>query len=378
MELATLYFHIPYCKQACTYCDFHFSTNRKTEASVLDAMVQELEQRRGVAPWNAVRLKSIYFGGGTPSLLGEADLQRLLNKAFELFEVEPDAEITLEANPDDITPEILEVWSALGVNRLSVGIQSFHQEELAACNRAHSAAEARQALEWIRSSSIAEFSMDLIYGMPGSTPERWAENLALTASFAPDHLSCYSLTVEERTALFHQVEQGRIELPDEASWEAQYEALRSWAAREGYEQYELSNFARDGKYSRHNKHYWSYGPYLGIGPGAHSFDGEQRFWNISNNTLYAQGASTQTERLSPTEQFNERLMVRLRTAAGFDLKSDVPSGLSKEELERWKPQLDTAISLGSVKLHEGRLFIPAAGWTTSDHTISELFLSHDL
>lgn len=378
MESATLYFHIPYCKQACTYCDFHFSTNRKTESAVLQAMLEELEQQRQNAPWNNVGLKSIYFGGGTPSVLETREIQTLLNKAVELFSVETNAEITLEANPDDVSPEVLQEWSSAGINRLSVGIQSFHQSELSACNRAHSALEAQQALEWIKESAIQEYSMDLIYGMPGSTAESWAENLALTATFQPDHLSCYSLTVEERTALYHQVEQGNIHLPDDKAWEEQYTTLRKWAQEHGYAHYELSNFAREGRVSKHNSHYWSYGKYLGIGPGAHSFDGKNRSWNVSNNALYAQGAAAQTERLSATEQFNERLMVRLRTAHGFRLQEDLPLGLSQAELEAWNQQMNRAISSGSVTLQEGRLFIPAQAWTTSDHTISELFLPHDL
>lgn len=376
---SSLYFHIPYCKQACTYCDFHFSTNAKTKSAVLEAMFAELLQRSVRYPWNSAEVKSIYFGGGTPSLLNKEELRDLLQGARRYFKfAEGPIEITLEANPDDITPKRLQDWHQIGFNRLSVGIQSFHSGELALSNRAHTAEESLQVLEWINESPFENYSVDLIYGMPGSNVQSWYENLVTVLKYNPPHISCYNLTVEDNTALAHQIERGDIELPSEEEVLSQYAYLRKWASKNGYEHYELSNFSKSGYRSVHNQHYWSYEPYLGIGPGAHSFDGKKRFWNVSNNNLYLKGATVTEERLSMSEQINERIMVRLRTAQGFRFDKDLPKEHLSSEI---RSQLLNSTEAGFKKgviypMPDGFRILPE-NWMTSDDIIAGLMIEHD-
>ena len=377
MNTTTLYLHIPYCKQACHYCDFHFSTQRSTEAAVVKAMHAELTTRAQQAPWKGSRINSLYFGGGTPSFLAVADLAQLIAKAQALFSFNTAAEITLEANPDDITPEKLEAWHSIGITRLSIGLQSFDNLELQSMNRAHDASHSVQCLEWIADGPIQNYSVDFMYGMPGSTVESWTRQLDQLATYLPPHLSCYALTVEEKTVLYHNVRSGKTTLPSDEVIVAQFEALRAWASEQGYTHYELSNFAQPDKYSRHNSHYWSGQPYLGIGPGAHSFDGKKRWWNVSNNTLYAQGAEVSSEMLTPIDLLNERLMVRLRTAKGFLWESDVPFGMDPTLLEPVQQSVKKSEAKGLLKCSEKGFTIPPEHWMQSDAIIAELFISPD-
>ncbi len=377
MNTTTLYLHIPYCKQACHYCDFHFSTQRSTEAAVVKAMHAELATRAQQAPWKGSRINSLYFGGGTPSFLAVADLAQLIAKAQALFSFNTAAEITLEANPDDITPEKLEAWHSIGITRLSIGLQSFDHLELQSMNRAHDASHSVQCLEWIADGPIQNYSVDFMYGMPGSTVESWTRQLDQLATYLPPHLSCYALTVEEKTVLYHNVRSGKTTLPSDEVIVAQFEALRAWALEQGYTHYELSNFAQPDKYSRHNSHYWSGQPYLGIGPGAHSFDGKKRWWNVSNNTLYAQGAEVPSEMLTPIDLLNERLMVRLRTAKGFLWESDVPFGMDPTLLEPVQQSVKKSEAKGLLKCSEKGFTIPPEHWMQSDAIIAELFISPD-
>ena len=377
MNTTTLYLHIPYCKQACHYCDFHFSTQRSTEAAVVKAMHAELATRAQQAPWKGSRINSLYFGGGTPSFLAVADLAQLIAKAQALFSFKSAAEITLEANPDDITPEKLEAWHSIGITRLSIGLQSFDHLELQSMNRAHDASHSVQCLEWIADGPIQNYSVDFMYGMPGSTVESWTRQLDQLATYLPPHLSCYALTVEEKTVLYHNVRSGKTTLPSDEVIVAQFEALRAWGSEQGYTHYELSNFAQPDKYSRHNSHYWSGQPYLGIGPGAHSFDGKKRWWNVSNNTLYAQGAEVPSEMLTPIDLLNERLMVRLRTAKGFLWESDVPFGMDPTLLEPVQQSVKKSEAKGLLKCSEKGFTIPPEHWMQSDAIIAELFISPD-
>ncbi len=377
MNTTTLYLHIPYCKQACHYCDFHFSTQRSTEAAVVKAMLAELATRAQQAPWKGSRINSLYFGGGTPSYLAVADLAQLIAKAQALFSFNTAAEITLEANPDDITPEKLEAWHSIGITRLSIGLQSFDNLELQSMNRAHDASHSVQCLEWIADGPIQNYSVDFMYGMPGSTVESWTRQLDQLATYLPPHLSCYALTVEEKTVLYHNVRSGKTTLPSDEVIVAQFEALRAWASEQGYTHYELSNFAQPDKYSRHNSHYWSGQPYLGIGPGAHSFNGKKRWWNVANNTLYAQGAEVPNEELTLIDLLNERLMVRLRTAKGFLWESDVPFGMDPTLLEPVQQSVKKSEAKGLLKCSEKGFTIPPEHWMQSDAIIAELFISPD-
>ena len=375
MKATTLYLHIPYCKQACHYCYFHFSTQRSTDSAVLEAMNAEMAMRALQIPWKGATINSLYFGGGTPSFLAVTELARLIDEARSLFSFSSSIEITLEANPDDITPEKLEAWHSIGITRLSIGLQSFDNLELQSMNRAHDASHSVQCLEWIADSPIQNYSVDFMYGMPGSTEESWKRQLDQLATYLPPHLSCYALTVEEKTVLYHDVHSGKTTLPSDEVIVAQFEALRAWALEQGYTHYELSNFAQPDKYSRHNSHYWSGQPYLGIGPGAHSFDGEKRWWNVSNNTLYAQGAEVPSEKLSLIHLLNERLMVRLRTAKGFLWENDVPVGLDHLRLEQVKRNVKSAEAKGFVTCMDNGFAIPPDQWMQSDAIIAELFLS---
>lgn len=320
--MAAIYFHVPFCKQACHYCNFHFSTSLKHKNSLLDAMLSELKLRKAELS-NSEEIKSIYFGGGTPSLLTSAEVKGLINEVKRNFNVAADAEITLEMNPDDDRPEYLEELKAVGVNRLSIGIQSFHEEELKLMNRAHNAREAFDVLERIQ-RIYDNFSLDLIFGLPNSTPESWQKNVAFALDFNPTHISSYLLTVEPKTVLNHQIDNKQIEVLGEEEVLKQFNFLVDRLQAEGYDHYELSSFGKPGFRSVNNTAYWSEKPYLGIGPSAHSFNGETRSWNISNNAQYLKGISTQKpfierEKLSVADRYNEYIMIGLRMQNGISL-----------------------------------------------------------
>ena len=372
MKYATLYLHIPYCKQACHYCDFHFSTVRSTENEVVERMLRELAE--GQSTWSEFEFSSLYFGGGTPSILAPELLECFINRAFALYHLQEDAEITLEANPDDITLERLAQWHRIGINRLSVGLQSFDNGELTIINRAHRAEHSQQCLQWIYESPFENYTVDLMYGIPGSTVESWKEQLHTLASFRPPHLSCYALTVEKKTVLHHQVKSGEISPPADDIIVKQFEVLDQWANDHGYTHYELSNFAQPGMHSSHNSHYWTGAPYLGIGPGAHSFDGTRRWWNISNNAFYAQGANPTEELLSPKDILHERLMVRLRTAVGFRWEDDFPTELGRAERFVLEQEVARAVAQGELVTKETGFTIPTERWMESDRIIAQLFL----
>jgi len=342
-------------------------------------MLDELVQQSSVLPWNETEISSIYFGGGTPSLLNYDQIQRFIQVVQRHFKWSKNhVEITLEANPDDITPTNLSQWFSAGINRLSVGIQSFHNGELQKSNRAHNAMESKRALEFIDNSPFENYSIDLMYGMPGSNLKTWQENLENVLKFNPPHLSCYNLTIENGTVLKHQVDTGQLILPNEEQILSQYRYLTQWARTNGYDHYELSNFSKDGYRSIHNQHYWSYRPYLGIGPGAHSFDGKRRFWNISNNNLYLKGAAITEEELSISEQINERLMVRLRTADGFRFDDDIPQiGKDNPLFKRLQKNVENGFKKEIIHPMPNGFRILPENWMTSDAIIASLMIDHD-
>ena len=320
--MAAIYFHVPFCKQACHYCNFHFSTSLKHKNPVLDAMQSELKLRKTELSDNE-EIRSIYFGGGTPSLLTSVEVSVLIKEVKRNFNVAADAEITLEMNPDDDRPNYLEELKALGVNRLSVGIQSFHEEELKLMNRAHNAQEAFDVLNRIQ-GIYDNFSLDLIFGLPNSTPESWQKNVEYALQFNPAHISSYLLTVEPKTVLNHQIDNKQIEVLGEEDILTQFNFLIDRLQAKGYDHYELSSFGKIGFRSVNNTAYWSEKPYLGIGPSAHSFNGETRSWNISNNAQYLKGISIgkpfiQREKLSVTDRYNEYIMIGLRMQNGISL-----------------------------------------------------------
>ncbi|MCB0547142.1 MAG: radical SAM family heme chaperone HemW [Phaeodactylibacter sp.] len=324
-----IYLHIPFCKQACHYCNFHFSTSLKYKEEMVGAMLRELALRHGYLADK--ELDSIYFGGGTPSLLTEGELMRFFEEIGKYFTLRPGAEVTLEANPDDLAKEKIAALRRTPVNRLSIGIQSFFEEDLQFFNRAHNAREARACLEDALSAGFNDLTIDLIYGSPTTTDAHWEENLNIIFGYPIPHVSCYALTVEERTALAHFIKAGKSRPVDEEHAARQFEMLVSAMRAQGYVQYEISNFARPGHFAVHNSSYWKGEPYLGLGPSAHSYNGESRQWNIANNAKYMRALSDlsdlqdpppglfEIERLSPADRYNEYVMTGLRTIWGVEL-----------------------------------------------------------
>ncbi len=318
--MAAVYFHYPFCKQACHYCNFHFSTSLRKSDLMIAAMLKELNLRSSELNSS---ITSIYFGGGSPSLMRAPALAAFL-EVLSRFEWAADIEITVEVNPDDVTAAYLSELKSLGVNRLSVGIQSFHQKDLILMNRAHDSTQALNALELI-AAQFENFSLDLIYGMPQSTPEEWHANVQRALGFNPPHISAYALTVEEKTTLHHWVEKAKVILLDESAVEAQYHYLVAILEEKGFDNYEFSNFGKPNFYSKNNTNYWLGGAYVGIGPSAHSYDGAKiRSWNVSNNPSYLKSMTEgilpmTSERLKKNDRFNEYIMTGLRTQWGVSL-----------------------------------------------------------
>lgn len=320
--MAGIYIHIPFCKQACSYCDFHFSTTfEKYRGELISAMIQEIEKEKEYL--EGQKVQTIYFGGGTPSLLTNEELQLLLKAVHNSFEVISSPEITLEANPDDISKDQLESWKLAGITRLSIGLQSFIQSDLDWMNRAHTAEESFSTVQLARLYDF-DLTIDLIYGLPQSNIKTLAKNIERAIDLKPEHISAYCLTIEPKTALKNWVDKGKISVPTSDEQADQFSFLVNHLKMAGYEQYEISNFATDNNYSRHNSNYWKGVHYLGIGPSAHSFNGSSRQWNISNNRQYinkiaANEQHFEIERLTRKDQFNELIMTGLRTVWGVDL-----------------------------------------------------------
>ncbi len=319
---AGLYIHIPFCRKACHYCNFHFSTSLQLKKALLDALRAEISLQCDYL--GGASLGSVYFGGGTPSLLTAAEISQILQTVQQYHYIEPEAEITLEANPDDLTPEWLrQLRDTTPVNRLSIGIQSFSDEDLRWMNRAHSAAEARRSIEIALEQGYSNLTADLIYGSPTTSDDQWAANIDLLLSYNIPHLSCYCLTVETGTALHHFVQKGEASPPDDDRAVRQFDYLMGVMREQGYDHYEISNFARPSCYAVHNSLYWKGEPYLGIGPSAHSYDGISRQWNIAHNPKYIASLQQGTipfekEVLTPIQRYNEYVMTSLRTAWGCD------------------------------------------------------------
>lgn len=321
--MAGIYIHIPFCRQACLYCNFHFSTSLRHKNDLITALLKEI-QMSTLSEKDQV-IETIYFGGGTPSLLNESDLASVFAALFTRFDIAANAEITLEANPDDISAIQLALWKKTGINRLSIGIQSFFDDDLRWMNRAHNARQALYCIPQAQDAGFNNLSIDLIYGTPALTDERWEQNVARTVDHHVPHLSCYALTVEPKTALQQLIEKKKMQDTDPEQQARQFLQLITWLGNAGYEHYEISNFSLPGKRSRHNSSYWQGKPYHGFGPSAHSFNGsDTRYWNIANNALYIQSIGKgvipiEKEVLTPTQQLNEYIMTSLRTMEGIDM-----------------------------------------------------------
>jgi oxygen-independent coproporphyrinogen III oxidase len=324
--LSGVYIHIPFCKQACHYCNFHFSTSLKFKEEVLQALLKEIS----ITPYffQASNLNkeidTVYFGGGTPSILNATELGLIMAALHKKFNIAASAEITLEANPDDISIKKLAEWKRLGINRLSVGIQSFNEAELKWMNRAHNATDSFRCIEEISEQGYDNFSVDLIYGSPLLSNDEWKRNVDLIIEKKIPHISCYALTVEPKTALDKMIRLNKTVQVDHEKQADQFLLLMNWMKQAGYEHYEISNYALPGKRSKHNSSYWSGELYYGFGPSAHSFDGKNRRWNIANNALYIKSLQQdnipfEEEHLTQVQQLNEYIMTSLRTAEGLNL-----------------------------------------------------------
>lgn len=317
--MAGIYIHIPFCKKACHYCNFHFSTQTEYIQEFTHALVAEIKLQKN---YLTAPIETIYFGGGTPSLLKKAELEMIIEALKANFNLAPHFEFTIEANPDDINEQLACDWLTLGVNRLSLGIQSFQAASLAWMNRAHSIEQSHAAIKIVQAAGFKDISADLIYGTPHLSDENLMADIATLIQYKVNHISCYALTVEEKTALHSMITKKQIEDIDTTKQARQFEIMVDALTATGFEHYEISNFAMPGARSKHNSNYWNQVPYLGLGPAAHSFNGDQRQWNIANNSLYFQSIKNklvpfELENLSLTQKFNEYMMISLRKSEGF-------------------------------------------------------------
>ena len=374
--MAGIYLHIPFCRQACHYCDFHFSTQVKTMADLLQAMRQELRAKRNYL--ENEKIETIYFGGGTPSLVPTDDLRRLLDDIFTLFPVAENPEITLEANPDDLTLHKIIELGQTPINRLSIGIQSFRNEDLLWMNRAHNATQADFSVKCAQDRGFENITIDLIYSIPGLSNRDWLENIRKAIDLQVQHISAYSLTIEPKTAFGHQLSKQELKPVDEQTSSDHFTTLVHELARSGYEQYEVSNFCKPGMQSKHNSAYWLGKKYLGIGPSAHSFNGISRQWNVANNPRYAKGWMTgnpefEIETLDERTRLNEYLMTRLRTTWGVDLEYIQ----STFNIDLWQIENDFLQGLmhdGLMTKENATIKLTTHGLLQADRIASELFI----
>ncbi len=315
--MSGIYIHIPFCRKKCSYCDFHFSTTFSSyRGKMIESISDELKER--LNELSDSEPKTIYFGGGTPSLLFKQELKKLLKIIYEKYTQIQFSEITLEANPEDITEESLEDWKSLGINRLSIGIQSFKESDLTWMNRAHTLEESRKCIDLAKKAGFSNISLDLMYGLPNLTLAEWEKHINEIISFDVNHISAYCLTVEKGTLLQKKVHNKILSIPDEDYIIEQYKTLIFKLKNAGINQYEISNFSKIGCQSIHNSNYWSGQKFIGVGPSAHSFNGKKRRWNIANNSSYMKRKHWfEEEVLSENEQWNEFILTRLRTIQGI-------------------------------------------------------------
>ncbi|MEQ8420371.1 MAG: radical SAM family heme chaperone HemW [Arenibacter algicola] len=373
--MSGIYIHIPFCKQACHYCDFHFSTNMgKKEAMVL-ALIKELELRK--VEFKEEVVQTIYFGGGTPSVLNTAEIDQIIGAVYSKYTVVSAPEITLEANPDDLSKEKIEELGRSSINRLSIGIQSFFEEDLKMMNRAHNAQEAEDCIVMAK-KYFDNISIDLIYGVPGMTNERWISNIDKALSFGVPHISSYALTVEPKTALKAFIDKGLVPPVDDELAEAHFYILVQKLEEAEFVNYEISNFGKSGYFSRNNTAYWQGKKYLGIGPSAHSYDGNSRGWNVGNNSKYLRAIGQdelpmETEVLSKTDRYNEYIMTGLRTIWGVSLER-IKEEFGGEFHSYLLQQSGKKIEDGLLYVEKEHLFVSPKGKFLSDGIAADLFL----
>ena len=372
--MAGIYIHIPFCKQKCSYCDFHFSTNLQHKSNLIQAINKELEIRKDEI---STPLETIYFGGGTPSILSEIELESIFETIYKNYSTKNLKEITLEANPDDLNKEKLNFLKSTPINRFSIGVQSFFEEDLKLMNRAHNAQEAETSIKLAQDFGFENITIDLIYGSTTTTNEMWKQNLQKVIELNVPHISSYALTVEEKTILDHQIKKGITKPVDEDRQNEQFQLLVDTLTSNDFIQYEISNFGKEDYFSLHNSNYWKGIHYLGIGPSAHSYNGKTRAWNIANNSKYIQTINEnklpqEIEVLNEVEQFNEMIMIGLRTIYGIDLDR-INSEFSQPLIDSFHQELNQLINENLVEKKENKIILKPEAKFFADGIASRLF-----
>ncbi|MBU3010413.1 radical SAM family heme chaperone HemW [Polaribacter vadi] len=374
-EASGIYIHIPFCKQACYYCDFHFSTSLKKKEELISCLIKEIEIRK--EELNQSKIETIYFGGGTPSLLSTKEIEMLVNAVYQNHNVVEHPEITLEANPDDLSEEKIIELSKSPINRLSIGVQSFFEKDLKLMNRAHNASEAKKCLQ-TATKYFKNISVDLIYGIPDCTNEQWQENIATVLGFNIPHISSYALTVEEKTPLASFIKKGIIKNVDDEKAQEQFNILIEELEKANFVHYETSNFGKESFFSKNNSAYWLGKPYLGIGPSAHSFSNNQRSWNVRNNSKYIKKIQQnqlpiEREILSKTDRYNEYIMTGLRTIWGVSL-AKIKNDFGVQFVDYLENQSKKYIQQELLYLENQTLKTTKKGKFLSDGIAADLFM----
>lgn len=372
--MSGIYIHIPYCKQKCSYCDFHFSTNLDSKSILIDSINKELILRK-----NEINnpLETIYFGGGTPSILTEIELQNIFDTIYKHYNTSQIKEITLEANPDDISKEKLNYLKSTPINRFSIGIQSFFEEDLQLMNRAHNALEAEKSIKLVQDYGFDNITIDLIYGSTTTTNSMWKKNLSKAIEMNIPHISSYALTVEEKTVLDYQIKKGITKPTDDNQQNEQFQLLVKTLSENDFIQYEISNFGKKDYFSIHNSNYWKGIPYLGIGPSAHSYNGKQRAWNIANNSKYIKSINENIlpqdiETLSEIDRFNEMIMIGLRTIYGIDIKR-INNEFSPELVNYFNSEIQKLKSEKIIRQKNEKIILTPESYFFADGIASRLF-----
>lgn len=374
--MAGIYIHIPFCKQACHYCDFHFSTNIEIREDLIQCLVKEMALQKNYL--HDEQINTIYFGGGTPSLLSSQEINFLLESVYSVFRCDAAAEVTLEANPDDLALSKLYELKAAGINRLSIGIQSFNDEILRFLNRVHDSNAALNSVQFARQAGFDNISIDLIYAIPGQTEDEWKKNIKRALTLAPEHLSAYSLTIEKRTAFGNWASRNKLKIVEDDFAASQLDILIEMAENEGYQHYEVSNFCKPEFHSRHNSNYWRQKKYLGVGPSAHSYNLSSRQYNIQNNHLYVKSIKNgeipfELEQLSREDHVNEFLLTTLRTSWGTDL-AVLNNDFNYDLLTEHKLFIDDLIKRELAVINKNFLILTRKGRFHADKIASDLFL----
>ena len=375
--MSGIYIHIPFCKQACNYCDFHFSTSLNNKANLVESIIKELDYRINYLPNK--KIETIYFGGGTPSLLSEKETHLILEKIHKLYDVDSIAEITLECNPDDLSPVKLQELKSLNINRLSIGLQSFDEEELKWMNRAHTATESEASVKRAQDKGFENITIDLIYGSKFSNLSNWKTTLNKAIDLNVKHISSYNLTVEEKTKLGHDVTKKKERLIDDEKSAELFLEMIERLQKNNFIHYEISNFGKEHFFSKHNSNYWKGNYYLGLGPSAHSFDGESRQWNVANNNSYIQKISAndisyfEKEILTENNRFNEYILTSLRTIWGVNLNY-LNTYFNADFISTFKKGVAAFIKDETIILKDNAYILTNKGKLLADKITSDLFV----